>query len=149
MAHPLAEWNTGLFDCCEDINSCCYGFWCCCCLACDLSDKFGENRCLPVCDICSPAILCSSCGIPLCVPPAGLALRVAIRHRYGLEGSLCKDIATACVCVWCNWCQMDRELKQRAQNKTLVVDMQPAPVRTAPADPPPSGQYTGMILASY
>ncbi|KAK1896631.1 DIS3-like exonuclease 1 [Dissostichus eleginoides] len=26
MAYPLTDWNTGLFDCCEDTSTCCYGF---------------------------------------------------------------------------------------------------------------------------
>lgn len=62
----------------------CYGFWCCPCMACSVAGEFGENRCLPLCDIFSPAIT-ASCGLPLCVPPAALALRVAIRHRYGIK----------------------------------------------------------------
>ncbi|XP_028443995.1 cornifelin homolog A isoform X3 [Perca flavescens] len=86
----------------------CYGFWCCPCLACTVSGRFGENRCLPLCDICSPAIL-AALGIPLCAaPPAGLSLRAAMRNRYGIKGSLCKDIAVSCFCGWCNWCQMHR-----------------------------------------
>ncbi|XP_035509486.1 cornifelin homolog [Morone saxatilis] len=126
-AHPLTEWNTGLFECCEDTSSCCYGFWCCPCLACTVSGTFGENSCLPLCDIFSPAIT-AACGLPLCAPPAGLSMRVALRHRYGLEGSLCRDIATSCFCGWCSWCQMHRELKYRTKTTTVTVDMQPAPV---------------------
>uniref|UniRef100_A0A669DTE5 Uncharacterized protein n=2 Tax=Oreochromis TaxID=8139 RepID=A0A669DTE5_ORENI len=82
-----------------------------------------ENRCLPLCDICSPAVL-SAFGIPLFVPPAALGLRVGVRRKYGIQGSICKDIATSCVCMWCTWCQMHRELKIRKQG-THVVNMQP------------------------
>uniref|UniRef100_A0A3Q1J0D5 Plac8 onzin related protein 6 n=1 Tax=Anabas testudineus TaxID=64144 RepID=A0A3Q1J0D5_ANATE len=109
---PMTNWSTGLLDCCESMSTCCYGFWCCPCLACTVSASFGENRCLPLCDMLSPAIT-SALGIPLCVPPAVLSMRVAIRHRYGIKGSLCKDIATSCFCEWCSWCQMHRELKYR------------------------------------
>ncbi|XP_028260204.1 cornifelin-like [Parambassis ranga] len=127
MAAPaVTDWNTGLFDCCADASSCCYGFWCCPCLACTVAGSFGENRCLPLCDICSPAVL-SSLGIPLFVPPAGLSLRTGMRHRYGIKGSHCKDIATSCVCVWCSWCQMHRELKYR-KKAPGVVNVQPASV---------------------
>uniref|UniRef100_A0A3P9J159 Plac8 onzin related protein 6 n=1 Tax=Oryzias latipes TaxID=8090 RepID=A0A3P9J159_ORYLA len=125
MSHKSSEWNSGLLSCCDDMSSCCYGFWCCPCLACTVAGSFGENRCLPLCDICSPAAL-SSFGIPLCVPPAGLSLRVGIRHMYGIKGSLCRDIATSCICVWCNWCQMHRELKIRNRDTSVVIK-QPTP----------------------
>uniref|UniRef100_A0A3P9M5C6 Uncharacterized protein n=1 Tax=Oryzias latipes TaxID=8090 RepID=A0A3P9M5C6_ORYLA len=84
MSHKSSEWNSGLLSCCDDMSSCCYGFWCFPCLACTVAGSFGENRCLPLCDICSPAAF-SSFGIPLCVPPAGLSLRVGIRHMYGIK----------------------------------------------------------------
>uniref|UniRef100_A0A3B5LTZ3 Plac8 onzin related protein 6 n=1 Tax=Xiphophorus couchianus TaxID=32473 RepID=A0A3B5LTZ3_9TELE len=110
---PMAgeDWNSGLFSCCDDIKSCCYGFWCCPCLACTVSGLFGQNRCLPLCDICSPAVM-SAFGIPLCVPPAGLALRVGIRQKYEIKGSLFRDIFASCFCVWCSWCQMHCKLKE-------------------------------------
>ncbi|KAM4629016.1 cornifelin-like [Polymixia lowei] len=119
-------WTTDLLDCCDDMNSCCYGFWCCPCLACTTTGKFGDNTCLPLLDICTPAIT-AACGLPLCVPPAGLSLRVAIRHKYGIKGSLCHDIMTACFCEWCSWCQMARELKYR-KKKPEVVSVQPVVV---------------------
>ncbi|XP_044055420.1 cornifelin-like [Siniperca chuatsi] len=149
-ALPLTNWNTGLFGCCEDTSSCCYGFWCCPCLACTVSGTFGENRCLPLCDIFSPAIT-AACGLPLCAPPAGLSLRAAMRNRYGVKGSLCKDIATSCVCSWCSWCQMHRELKYRKKNSVVVVNMQPGPVMMAPGHPPPAGfvSQSGVVVASY
>lgn len=78
----------GILDCislyCDFCFSGCYGFWCCPCLACTVSGEFGENRCLPLCDMLSPAIL-SALGIPLFVPPAVLSMRVAVRHRYGIK----------------------------------------------------------------
>ncbi|KAF3835359.1 hypothetical protein F7725_027917 [Dissostichus mawsoni] len=107
MAYPLTDWNTGLFDCCEDTSTCCYGFCCCPCLACTVSGKFGENRCLPLCDMLTPAIT-AACGLPLCAPPAALALRVGIRHRYGIK--------------------MHRELKFRKKNNVVIVNKQPPPV---------------------
>ncbi|XP_075872066.1 cornifelin homolog B-like [Nelusetta ayraudi] len=122
--NPLTNWNSSLFSCCDDTQSCCYGFWCCPCLACTVSAGVGESRCLPLCDICGPSIT-SALGLPLCVPPAALATRVGIRHRYGIMGSYCKDITTSCFCVWCSWCQMHRELKYRKKNTTVVVNMQP------------------------
>ncbi|XP_060890559.1 placenta-specific gene 8 protein-like isoform X2 [Labrus mixtus] len=131
---PLVEWETGLLDCFEEASTCCYGFWCCPCLACTVSGRFGENTCLPLCDICSPAIF-AAFAIPVFAPPAGLSMRVAMRNRYGIKGSLCKDIAVACCCGCCSWCQMHRELKHRKINPTVVnvqnttvFATQPAPV---------------------
>ncbi|KAI3368565.1 hypothetical protein L3Q82_025579, partial [Scortum barcoo] len=123
---PLTEveWHSGLCDCFEDASTCCYGFWCCPCLACTVSERFGENRCLPLCDICSPVIM-TACGIPLFVPPAALSLRAAIRNRYNIKGSLCKDIAVSCFCMWCAWCQMQRELRHRKKNPN-VINVQPS-----------------------
>uniref|UniRef100_A0A671VNH1 Plac8 onzin related protein 6 n=1 Tax=Sparus aurata TaxID=8175 RepID=A0A671VNH1_SPAAU len=133
------DWNTGLCDCFEDASTCCYGFWCCPCLACTVSGRFGENNCLPLCDIISPAIL-TACGIPMVVPPAVLSLRAAIRHKYNIKGSLCKDICVSCYCTSCSWCQMHRELKLRNQAPTTIINVQttnynvqPNPVMMAPA----------------
>uniref|UniRef100_A0A8C9YGG5 Cornifelin n=1 Tax=Sander lucioperca TaxID=283035 RepID=A0A8C9YGG5_SANLU len=107
---PLKDWSSGLFDCGENASTCCYGFWCCPCLACTVSEKFGENRCLPLCDMVGPAITALIFGIPVgAVPPAGLSLRAAMRTRYAIEGTLCRDIVISCFCGWCNWCQMHRE----------------------------------------
>uniref|UniRef100_A0AAQ4RYJ2 Uncharacterized protein n=1 Tax=Gasterosteus aculeatus aculeatus TaxID=481459 RepID=A0AAQ4RYJ2_GASAC len=130
----------------------CYGFWCCPCLACTVSGQFGENRCLPLCDMCSPAVL-SACGIPLFVPPAALSLRAAMRNRYGIKGSICKDIAISCFCSWCSWCQMHREIKHRKKapivvtvQQPTVLQMQPAPVMMA-AYPPQAAfvNYSGTV----
>ncbi|XP_070764800.1 cornifelin-like [Enoplosus armatus] len=152
---PSAEWSSGLLDCFEDTSTCCYGFWCCPCLACTVSGRFGECTCLPLCDIFSPAIM-AACGIPLFVPPAVLSVRAAIRNRYGIKGSICKDIAVSCFCLWCSWCQMHRELKHRKNTPTVInvqsqtiVNMQPAPVMMAPGYPPQAGFMNQGVMASY
>lgn len=136
---PEVEWDSGLCDCFEDTRTCCYGFWCCPCLACTVSEQFGENRCLPLCDIFSPAIT-TAFGVPLCAPPAVLSLRAAMRNRYRIKGTLCKDITVSCFCGICAWCQMHRELRHRKEipivinvhNQHIVqtppvMVMQPAP----------------------
>ncbi|XP_059197472.1 rhodopsin-like [Centropristis striata] len=166
--HPMAEqpkteWESALCDCFEDTSSCCYGFWCCPCLACTVSERFGENRCLPFCDICCPFITASTWGVPLTVPPAVLSLRVAMRNRYGIKGSVCNDILASCFCGWCAWCQMHRELKHRKKTPSVitvqsqtVVQMQPAPEMMAPGYPPQSGMMvpgyppqSGMMAPGY
>ncbi|KAK2908108.1 hypothetical protein Q8A73_009181 [Channa argus] len=153
---PFKEWNTGLCDCCDDASTCCYGFWCLPCLACTVSSQFGENTCLPLCDIFGPAV-CAACGIPLFVPPAGLSLRAAMRNRYGIKGSLFQDIVISCFCEWCNWCQMHRELKHHKNNPTVinvqtqrVVNMQPGHMVMVNSNPAPMGcvNQQGVFMAS-
>ncbi|XP_007550950.1 uncharacterized protein LOC106934622 [Poecilia latipinna] len=144
---PLREWKTGLFDCCVDCSTCCYGFWCWPCLACSVSGLFSENYCLPLCDILTPAA-CVACGIPFIVPPAALSLRASIRHKHHIKGSLCEDMAISCFCVWCSWCQMHRELKnggpttvvQQPTQHTTVVNVQANPVMMVNqnSNPPPA-----------
>ncbi|KAG7230549.1 hypothetical protein INR49_025265, partial [Caranx melampygus] len=117
MAYPVVqqpmqqpsdtEWNSGLFDCFESASTCCYGFWCCPCLACTVSGRFGENHCLPLCDMCSPAVM-AAFGIPMFAPPATVGLRAALRNRYRIK--------------------MHRELKDRSKNSTVIVNVQPAPM---------------------
>ncbi|XP_034387299.1 placenta-specific gene 8 protein-like [Cyclopterus lumpus] len=157
-AQSVAHWESGLCDCFEDASTCCYGFWCCPCLACTVSGKFGENRCLPLCDICCSMTFGAGTGLTLVVPPAVLALRVAMRNRYGIKGSVCKDIAVSCFCSWCSWCQMHREIKHRTQNFTIitvqephVMQMQPTPVMMAPQQPAPAGFVScpAVITQSY
>lgn len=73
------------------------------------------------------------------------------------QGSLCKDIAVSCFCVWCSWCQMHRELKSRKKTPVIinlqtqtVVNLQPAPVMMIPANPPVEVvTQAGIIQASY
>uniref|UniRef100_A0A672IB02 Plac8 onzin related protein 6 n=1 Tax=Salarias fasciatus TaxID=181472 RepID=A0A672IB02_SALFA len=153
---PLTDWTSGLFDCFEDASTCCYGFWCGPCLACTVSGRFGENNCLPLCDILAPAVL-SACGIPLFVPPANLSMRAAMRNRYNIKGSLCKDIAASCFCVWCSWCQMHRELKERKKTPTVInvqsqtfVNAHPAPVAMMAVNPAPVylTNQPGIVLDS-
>ncbi|KAI9517531.1 hypothetical protein NQZ68_004749 [Dissostichus eleginoides] len=81
---PEKAWSSALLDCFEDMNTCCYGFWCGPCLACTVSGRFGENYCFPLCDIvpiCTTAMI----KIPICVPPAALSTRAAMRSRYHIR----------------------------------------------------------------
>ncbi|MEQ2256312.1 hypothetical protein ILYODFUR_022998 [Ilyodon furcidens] len=123
---PLTDWNSGLLDCFDDASTLCCGYWCSSCLAKKISTKFGEHRCLHCLD---------KCGYFGCVPPAALSLRVAMRYKYGIQGSLCKDIFISWCCTSLSWCQMYRELKHRKKNPVVIsaqsptaVNMQPAPV---------------------
>uniref|UniRef100_A0A3P8YAN3 Plac8 onzin related protein 10 n=1 Tax=Esox lucius TaxID=8010 RepID=A0A3P8YAN3_ESOLU len=115
--------------CC--VCSGCYGFWCCPCLACSTTGEFGESPCLPLVDFIGPAFAVAF-GVPVCVPPASLAMRVAIRHKYKIKGNLCWDILASCFCIWCSWCQMAREVKEH--NKGCVyTNVQPMALQGQPS----------------
>ncbi|XP_023194868.1 cell number regulator 10-like [Xiphophorus maculatus] len=148
---PLKEWKSGLFDCFEDVSTCCYGFWCCPFLTCTVSRRFGEQTCLPVCDMLTSATVLM-CGVPVIIPPVTLSLRASIRNKRGLKGSLCNDILISCCCIWCSWCQMHRELKEGTplvivaqQPQTLqpptVINVQANPIMMVNQNsaPPPGG----------
>ncbi|XP_013869719.1 cornifelin homolog B [Austrofundulus limnaeus] len=149
---PLKEWDSNVFDCFEDPQTCCYGCWCGPCLACTVTGRFGENRWLPLIDICSNMLYF---GSPIFVPPAALTVRVAMRNKYGIKGSILEDIAISCCCATCSWCQMHRELKSRKQNPVIintlsqnVVSMQPAAVMM-PVNPLPVPTVQAPLLPNY
>ncbi|XP_065146846.1 cornifelin homolog [Paramisgurnus dabryanus] len=113
-------WSSGLCDCCEDMNSCCYAFWCCPCFACSTTGELGESPCLPLLDLFGPGFL-AALGFPVCVPPVTLGMRVAVRHKYEIVGSICEDIMVSCCCIWCSWCQMSREIKEHKKPITIMT----------------------------
>ncbi|XP_053703483.1 cornifelin homolog B-like [Synchiropus splendidus] len=96
-----AEWSSGICDCCDDKSECCLVCCCCPCFACATSRKLGECLCLPLVDVLG------------CVPSGTLSVRVSVRHRYGIQGSLCRDCVCATCCLPCVWCQISREMKSR------------------------------------
>lgn len=59
---------------------------------------------------------------------------------FFLQGHLRDDIATSCLCMWCSWCQMDRELKIREGKKTEVVNWTPVAVNVVSQSPPRESQ---------
>ncbi|XP_043997134.1 cornifelin homolog B-like [Gambusia affinis] len=96
------EWSSGLFDCLGDLKTCCFAYWCFPCFACKTSKDYGEHLCLPLLDM-----------FGVCVPPITLAMRVSLRHRYGIDGSLPNDCVLSSFCTVCIWCQMAREIEKR------------------------------------
>ncbi|KAH3728689.1 placenta-specific gene 8 protein-like [Dreissena polymorpha] len=87
------DWTSGLCGCCEDIGSCCMTFWCSGASACSIAVRVGDSFCMP-----------------LCVPDAGLAMRVRVRGLGDIKGSICNDCLVMCCCGPCGACQMHREL---------------------------------------
>ncbi|XP_062306422.1 cornifelin homolog B-like [Osmerus eperlanus] len=126
-------WTSGIWDCFQDMNSCCLGFWCLPCAACQTSAQFGESTCLPILDFLASAWI-ALCGMPISVPPVALSLRVAMRHKYEIQGSICDDIVITCCCLACSWCQMAREIKAQKVGPTVqsvTYCIQPQPATTA------------------
>ncbi|XP_041840608.1 cornifelin homolog B-like [Melanotaenia boesemani] len=95
------QWTSGICDCCEDVRKCCFAFWCFPCFACITAREAGECLCLPLLDTFG------------CIPPITTALRVSIRQRYGIEGTICNDCVYSFFCGPCTWCQISREIKTR------------------------------------
>ncbi|XP_076145709.1 cornifelin homolog [Alosa pseudoharengus] len=118
-------WVSGLFDCCEDMGICCFGFWCLPCLMCRTSQEMGEGLCLPLVDMLLAAP----------VPPIALALRVSVRERNRIQGSVCDDCCMVTCCMWCVWCQMAREVRKRRQplpNNAQITVCATAPQASQP-----------------
>ncbi|XP_063043577.1 cornifelin homolog B-like [Engraulis encrasicolus] len=130
------QWSTGIFDCLDDLPSCCFSYWCFWCAACQTSRDYGEALCLPLVDLF---------GLGGCVPAIAMAMRADMRHRYGIQGSLMEDFGYAYILPACVYCQMYREVKARqaqVQPVILIVPNNPpppaAPALQASAPPPPA-----------
>ena len=94
-------WRSGLFDCLEDLDVCCYGTFCLCCLLGDngvLVQRTWNEDC------------CCSAMCPCCVT---MAHREYIQTYHNLED----DCGDACMvsyfCFPCAACQHGRELNHR------------------------------------
>ncbi|KAG7234489.1 hypothetical protein INR49_004593 [Caranx melampygus] len=97
------DWSTGLFDVCGDKTTCILGALAPCCLDLSLAHQYGECLCMPL------------------LPGSTFALRVGIRERYKIRGSVCEDWATVCCCYPLAVCQMIREMKRRMKTQTYHV----------------------------
>uniref|UniRef100_A0A3Q3RQ90 Plac8 onzin related protein 6 n=1 Tax=Mastacembelus armatus TaxID=205130 RepID=A0A3Q3RQ90_9TELE len=102
MVEPKnGTWSSRIFDCWDDKEICCLGFWCLPCLACQVSSMFGECLCLPLLDILSAG------------PVSSVAIRSSMRAKYHIQGSIAEDWLLAVFCSSCTWCQLAREMKLR------------------------------------
>ncbi|XP_078122162.1 cornifelin homolog A isoform X2 [Sander vitreus] len=97
------DWSTGLFDICRDKTTCVLGAMVPCCLDLCLAHQYGECLCMPL------------------LPGSTFAMRVGIRERYKIRGSVCEDWTTVCCCYPLAVCQMIREMKRRMKTQTYHV----------------------------
>ncbi|XP_034746800.1 cornifelin homolog B [Etheostoma cragini] len=97
------DWSTGLFDICRDKPTCVLGAMVPCCLDLSLAHQYGECLCMPL------------------LPGSTFAMRVGIRERYKIRGSVCEDWTTVHCCYPLAVCQMIREMKRRMKTQTYHV----------------------------
>ncbi|CAG5872071.1 unnamed protein product [Menidia menidia] len=74
-----------------------------CCLDLSLAHQYGECLCMPL------------------LPGSTFAIRVGIRERYKIRGSVCEDWTTVYCCYPLAVCQMIREMKRRMKTQTYHV----------------------------
>uniref|UniRef100_A0A674P8Q2 PLAC8 like 1 n=1 Tax=Takifugu rubripes TaxID=31033 RepID=A0A674P8Q2_TAKRU len=97
------DWSSSLFDACGDKTTCILGALVPCCLDLSLAHQFGECLCLPL------------------LPGSTFAMRVGIRERYKIQGSVCEDWTTVYCCYPLAVCQMIREMRRRMKTQTYHV----------------------------
>uniref|UniRef100_A0AAQ6ISN8 Plac8 onzin related protein 2 n=1 Tax=Anabas testudineus TaxID=64144 RepID=A0AAQ6ISN8_ANATE len=113
------QWSTGICDCFDDLEICCFASWCLPCFACKTASDFGECFCLPLLDMVFLAFQMLLC--PTCIPPVSMSMRVAVRHHYKIQGDMCGDCVYTTFCNICSWCQMAREIKRHKQKFCICL----------------------------
>ncbi|KAL4659755.1 PLAC8-like protein 1 [Arapaima gigas] len=96
-------WSTGLFNVCSDMTTCLLGTFFPFCLDLNLAHHYGECLCLPL------------------LPGSTFAMRVGIRERFKIRGSVCEDCLAVHCCYPLAICQMIREMKKRLKSQTYQV----------------------------
>ncbi|CAF3638500.1 unnamed protein product [Rotaria socialis] len=86
------SWDTGLFDCRDELGTCCFAYCCCPCFACKL--QMHTNVCL-----------CT-----WCIPGGITAFRTKIRTGFRIRGTVCGDACATCWCPCCVLLQISNEL---------------------------------------
>ncbi|XP_041925741.1 cornifelin homolog B-like [Alosa pseudoharengus] len=107
MSAGADQWTTSICEC-DNVNDCCFSFFCPMCFACITAQDHGECMCIPLLD-----------GYGL-IPPITLSMRVSMRRQFGINDTICNDCIYACCCGPCSWCQMRREMKARLHPVTLI-----------------------------
>ncbi|XP_019321212.1 placenta-specific gene 8 protein-like isoform X1 [Panthera pardus] len=86
-----SDWQSGVFDCCDDLGICLCGTFFPLCLSCQIASDMNE---------------CCLCG-------ASVAMRTLYRTRYGIPGSICSDFLWLGCFPHCTLCQLKRDIEKR------------------------------------
>ncbi|CAL4968604.1 unnamed protein product [Urochloa decumbens] len=113
QAHaPVAPWSTGLFDCFDDVESCCVTLLCPCITfgqVAEIVDR-GSTSCGASAALYTLIIALTGSGFG-CI--YSCFYRTKLRAQYGLQESPCPDCCVHFCCEFCALCQEYRELKNR------------------------------------
>ena len=149
-APEAGRWSTGLFDCFEDMETCCYGMWCTPCLFGDNIQSLDASGSCPLCCISFWGVSQLTGGPCLLSGPK----RTKLRAAYGLPPSdVCccgeefDDMAIHCLpCTMpCALCQEYRELRARGacSDRPACATGSALPVISTP--PQPVGTVVEML----
>uniref|UniRef100_A0A8D1WFE3 Placenta associated 8 n=1 Tax=Sus scrofa TaxID=9823 RepID=A0A8D1WFE3_PIG len=87
----VSDWQSGVFDCCDDMGICICGTFFPLCLSCQIASDMNE---------------CCLCG-------ASVAMRTMYRTRYGIPGSIMSDFLWLYCFPNCTLCQLKRDIEKR------------------------------------
>ncbi|XP_050270233.1 cell number regulator 2-like [Quercus robur] len=117
-SHPESPvpWSTGLFNCCDDVNSCCLTCWC----PCITFGRIAEivDRGSTSCGV-SGALYTLILFVTGCSCLYSCFYRSKLRGQYFLEESPCTDCCIHCCCEECALCQEYRELKKHGFDMSI------------------------------
>eukprot|EP00937_MAST-01D_sp_MAST-1D-sp2_P002148 g2148.t1 len=148
------RWTSGLFDCCDDLETCCWGTWCTACLYGQNAQKIDGSSC-PLCCVCWSLVSQISGGPCLVAGPK----RSKMRAAYALPptdicccGEEFDDFVVHCLpCTMpCAVCQEARELQVRGAAAHCPaappVTQAPAMIMAAAAAPPAAAEPGIMMV---
>ena len=108
-----ADWTTGVFNCFDDLPSCCDGYWCAYCQMSAQYNTFFNNQNQPDLLIAFAACCAAGCTGGLAAFFFTIYLRLEAKKRFGLiEDDLTSCVLSYC-CGGCSTCQLYREMSTR------------------------------------
>merc|ERR1711868_334682 len=94
------DWNHGTCGCFDDLGTCCFGYFCGCCMIYSTAKDLDQSGWL---------YLALSCITP-CIPI--MMLRTKAREAYDIQGDQTNDALMACCCGFCSMVQTAQEVKE-------------------------------------
>eukprot|EP00271_Cylindrocystis_brebissonii_P009340 TRINITY_DN240_c0_g1_i1.p1 TRINITY_DN240_c0_g1~~TRINITY_DN240_c0_g1_i1.p1 ORF type:complete len:179 (-),score=19.64 TRINITY_DN240_c0_g1_i1:1937-2473(-) len=121
LHHVEEHWNTGIFDCYQDRNSCLLGLFCPCVLFGQNVESLHGRACLGPCFLHCISLGCVAVWLVPIIGPAAYWLtpiscyacgyRTEIRSKYHLTDRPFGDCCTHFLCHPCALCQEHRQMK--------------------------------------